>query len=87
MSFVTASNIATLFEDDSRTEEADSRDRLGDDASPGRRVVVEQQTAHDEGSGSAGYKGVRARSRHALPPLPFQADECAHTDGHHLSPN
>jgi hypothetical protein len=50
---------------------------------PGRRIVIEQQTAHDEGSGPPSYKGVRARSRHALPPLPFQADECAHTDGHH----
>ena len=49
---------------------------------PGRSVVIEQQAAHDEGSEPASYKGVRARSRHALPPLPFQADEGAHTDGH-----
>jgi hypothetical protein len=80
---VEPTHITTFFEDDSRTEEAHSRDHVGDDASWGSRVVIEQQTAHDEGSGSASHKGVRARSRHALPPLSFQADECAHTDGHH----
>lgn len=80
---VESANIATFFEDDSRTEEADSRDHVRDDASSGGRVIIKQQTAHDEGGGPAGYKGVRACSRHALPPLPFQADECPHSDGNH----
>jgi len=71
------------LEDDSRTRKPTPETHVGDDASPSRGVVIEQQTAHDEGGGSASYESVRARSGHALPPLPFKTDERAHTAGHH----
>jgi hypothetical protein len=78
---VEPAHIRAIFEDDARAEKSDARDDIRGDSTSRRGIIVEQQSAHDKGRRSRSYEGIGSSSGHALSPLPFQPNRCAHSNG------
>jgi len=75
---IESTHARAILEDDPCTEKPYARDDIGDDPSPCGRIIVEQQTAHDERRSPCGNERIGACASHALPPLPLQTNCRAH---------
>jgi hypothetical protein len=73
-------HACAILEDDPCAEKAYTRDHIRDDPSAFGRIIVEQQTAHHKSCGSGCHQSIGTGSRHALPPLSFEAYDRAHAD-------
>src|SRR5580700_4934276 len=77
---VESRNVQAVTQDDPGAQEADARDNL-----PGDSITVVRTCGkrgqHDKHRGPCRDESVRAQSGHALPPLPFGADEGSQNQG------
>jgi hypothetical protein len=71
---VKPADIRTVFKDYARAEKADARDHVRRNPAASRWISIEQKARHHECRGARRHESIGPSPCHALPPLPFEAN-------------